>query len=79
MGLLADTLAAALLVEEAAHGHKVGDGRKAIVARLFIEQRLAPPAGRGLGQDRAWAHDHFDALIDVAPVAANAPAKRAVG
>jgi hypothetical protein len=79
MGLMADTLAAALLVEEAALGHAAGDGRKAIIARLFIEQRLAPPANRGLGKDRAWAHDHFDALIACEPIALDEPAKRATG
>ncbi len=79
MGLMADTLAAALLVEEAALGHAAGDGRKAIIARLFVEQRLAPPANRGLGQDRAWAHDHFEALIACRPIAAQAPAKQAAG
>ena len=79
LDLLADTLAAALLVEEAALGHASGDGRKAIFARLFIEQRLAPPANRGLGDDRSWAHDHFDELIACRPIVAVAPAKSAVG
>ena len=46
--LLADTLAAALLLEEAAHGHATGDGRKAVVARLFVAARLAPPPRRGI-------------------------------
>ena len=41
---MAKTLAAALLIEEAAADWAAGDARKAIVARLFAAQELAAPA-----------------------------------
>jgi len=75
MGLMADILAAALLVEEAAEGLARGDARKALVARLFVEDRLAPPARRGIGPGRDWVSRHFDALVGGVPVAADHLAK----
>ena len=62
MALMADTLSAALLLEEAAHGQAQGDGRKAAVARLFVAARLEPPPRRGIfaaGEDMA---ENFAAL-----------------
>ena len=43
MTLMARTLAAALLVEEAAADWQAGDARKAVVARLFAARSLAAP------------------------------------
>ncbi|MFQ5619633.1 MAG: acyl-CoA dehydrogenase family protein [Rhodospirillales bacterium] len=77
LGLMADTLAAGLLLEEAGEAHAAGDGRKALVARLFAERHLAPPARRGIGPGADWAQRHFDALAGyqaVAPSAVGLPA-----
>ena len=62
LGLMADTLAAGLLLEEASEAHAAGDGRKALIARLFVERHLTPPARRGIGPGEDWAQRHFDAL-----------------
>ena len=70
LDLMADTLAAALLVEEAAFGLAAGDRRKALVARLFVEQRLAPPARRGIVANQDWKERHFAALVGYEPVSA---------
>ncbi len=68
LDLMADSLAAALLLEEATIGHAAGDRRKALVARLFIEQRLEPPTRRGILPDQDWAQRHFEALVGYEPV-----------
>ncbi len=68
LDLMADTLAAALLVEEATIGQAAGDRRTALVARLFIEQRLAPPARRGIRADQDWTERHFAQLVGYEPV-----------
>ncbi len=68
LDLMADTLAAALLVEEATIGQAAGDRRKALVARLFIEQRLAPPARRVILADEVWMVRHFEQLVGYEPV-----------
>ena len=47
LDLMADTLAGALLVEEAAFDHKAGDGRKARIARRFIRMTFGPRAAIG--------------------------------
>ena len=62
MDLMADTLSAALLLEEAAHGHAAGDGRKAAVARLFVAARLEPPPRRGIVAAGEDPQRDFDAL-----------------
>ena len=41
---MADTLAGALLVEEAAFNLKAGDGRKARIADRFARTTFGPPA-----------------------------------
>lgn len=64
MGLMADTLAAALVLEEAS----AGDARKAMIARLFIESRLAPATRRGIAPGRGWVQENFDALAARAPL-----------
>ena len=47
LDLMADTLAGALLVEEAAFDLKAGDGRKARIARRFIRTTFGPRAAIG--------------------------------
>ncbi len=66
--LLADTLAAALLLEEAVCGHAEGDGRKAAVARLFVASRLEPPPRRGIVPAADDLHGSFDALAGYEPL-----------
>jgi alkylation response protein AidB-like acyl-CoA dehydrogenase len=72
MAYMADVLAAVLLFEEARRDLAADDGRKALVARLFVEQRLRPPARRGIGPDRDWAQNRFDALVDCEPIEVSA-------
>ena len=74
--LLADTLAAALLLEEAAHGHATGDGRKAVVARLFVAARLAPPPRRGIVPAADDSYRRFDALVGYETLDIEAPRDR---
>jgi hypothetical protein len=61
LDLMADTLSAALLLEEAAADMAGGDARKAIVARRFNAHRWA--ARRGLAPIDDPAQRHFDAII----------------
>ena len=71
---MADTLAAGLLLEEASEAHAAGDGRKALIARLFLERHLAPPARRGIGPGQDWAQRHFAAVVGYEAV--DLPAER---
>jgi acyl-CoA dehydrogenase len=66
LDLMADTLSAALLLEEAAADIAGGDARKAIVARRFIGQRWE--SHRGLAPIDDPAQRHFDAIIRCEPV-----------
>lgn len=68
IGLLSEVFAAALLLKEAGPLLKGGDARKALVARLFIEERIAPPKRRGILPQRDWPHRHFEALVGYRPV-----------
>ncbi len=68
MALLADTLCAALLLEEATADLAAGDRRKALVAERFLASRFAARPAIGPVEDAA--HRHFDAIIGYAPVAA---------
>lgn len=74
LGFMADVLAAALLCEEAVAGIAQVDGRKALIARLFIEAQLARPPRRGMAPGADWAEPHFDALIDFRPISAGSAA-----
>jgi hypothetical protein len=47
LDLMTDTLAGALMVEEAAFDLKAGDGRKACIARRFIRMTFGPRAAIG--------------------------------
>jgi alkylation response protein AidB-like acyl-CoA dehydrogenase len=53
MDVMARTLAAALLVEEAASDWAAGDARKAVIARLFCAQDLAAPLAPTAGEPAA--------------------------
>ena len=63
------TLAGALLIEEAIADLEAGDGRKALVARLFVESQLA--RGRGFDVETAatWPHEHFRQIAGYEPIA----------
>lgn len=63
LDLMADTLSAALLTEEAVADIAGGDARKAIVAERFIARRLQPPTRRGLAPIDDPVQRHFDAII----------------
>ena len=58
MTLMAETLASALLVEDAA-----ADPARAPVLRAYVEARLAPPARRGIAPGTDWAHREFDGIL----------------
>jgi acyl-CoA dehydrogenase len=62
LDLMADTLSAALLLEEAVADFAGGDARKAVVADRFIARRLQPPARRGLAPIDDPAQRLFDAI-----------------
>ena len=63
MALMAETLAAALLLGTASDDYAAGDARKAIVARLFVEQRLMTPLRRGIAEGAHWSSLYFEALV----------------
>lgn len=63
LDLMADTLSAALLLEEAAIDAASGNARKAVIASRFIAQRLKPPLRRGLAPLDDRAERHFNAII----------------
>jgi len=65
---MSDVFAAALLIDEARLNLEAGDRRKAIVAGLFIADRLAPPARRGILPGESLAHRHFEDLVAYRPV-----------
>jgi len=71
LALMADLFAAALLLEEAGATAADGDYRKAVVARLFVAQRLRPPPGRGIVAGASLVERHFAALAHGGPVAVN--------
>lgn len=73
MDLMARVLGAAMLLDEAAAGLAVGDARKAILARYYIQLHL-PHAPRPLIDEEArFADAHFEALIGCEPVDSAAP------
>jgi acyl-CoA dehydrogenase len=63
LDLAADTLSAALLLEEAVADMAAGDARKAVILQSFIEQRLRTAPCRGLASLGGPAQRHFDAII----------------
>jgi hypothetical protein len=62
---MADVTQAALLIEEAAWEleHKAS-ARKVVVARQFIEMRLAQHPARGIMSGARVPLDHFDAIVN---------------
>ncbi|TVQ83869.1 MAG: acyl-CoA dehydrogenase [Micavibrio sp.] len=64
LDLMSDTLSAALLCEEAAHGLSRGNARKAVVARRFIDRFMEGQKIPEIGKDK---HDpalkHFKELV----------------
>lgn len=68
LALMADVVMAALLAEQAGRDAAGGDLRRAMLARLFAEARLAPPGRRGILPGRDEVERHFDALLGHQPV-----------
>ena len=67
--LLADLMEGALLLDEASWQlTRDGDARKAVVARRFARNRLAPPRVRGILDDDRTVLDLFDPLVRYGPV-----------
>jgi len=62
LALMADILAAALLLEEAAVELLDGRERKSLLARLFIETHFSA-APRGTLPDRDWLYRRFGELV----------------
>lgn len=74
LALMADVLAAALLLESATVELAAGNARMALVARLFIETRLEPLPHRGIVAGREWTSRYFEPLafdgaVDVSAIA----------
>jgi len=61
LALLADILAAALLLEEARESLAMGEERKSLIARLFIESHFTTER-RGVLPERDWLYRRFDEL-----------------
>ncbi|MEE8247085.1 MAG: acyl-CoA dehydrogenase family protein, partial [Alphaproteobacteria bacterium] len=80
MALMAELLGGALLLEEASAGLAVGDARKALIARWYVERHFDPPRRRGILPGQDWAHAHFEELVGYEAVAAPPAApERALG
>ncbi|MFA5121875.1 acyl-CoA dehydrogenase family protein [Zavarzinia sp.] len=62
LGLMADVLAAALLLESATVEAAAGNGRMALIARLFVETRLQPLPRRGIVGGRDWTSRCFEVM-----------------
>jgi hypothetical protein len=72
---LADLVEGALLLDEASWQlGRDGDARKAVVARRFARNHLAPPRVRGILDDDRTALDLFDSLVRYGPVEPTAAA-----
>ncbi len=67
LDFMSDVFAAALLIDEARLNLEAGDRRKAVVAGLFISDRLAPPERRGILPGESLAHRHFEDLVEYRP------------
>jgi acyl-CoA dehydrogenase len=60
--LLFDVYAGALLLAEADRDLADGDGRKALVARAFVDRHLRTPERRGIATGENLPLDHFEAI-----------------
>ena len=65
LALLADILAASLLLEEARASLAAGDERKSLIARLFIESHFIAES-RGSFPERDWLYRQFKELTETA-------------
>tara|TARA_B100001123_G_scaffold450323_1_gene620437 strand:+ start:1783 stop:3534 length:1752 start_codon:yes stop_codon:yes gene_type:complete len=63
LALMAETLAAAFLLQNATLHLAAGDARKAIVTRLYIEESLKRPARRGIVEGGYWGCRYFNELV----------------
>ncbi|MCH8188373.1 MAG: hypothetical protein IIB66_06695, partial [Proteobacteria bacterium] len=79
MTALADVLGASLLLEEAAAGLAAGDARKAVIARLFVHDRLTPKAASIIDDSERWVQPYFEALIGYEPIPAEPQVLKAAG
>jgi acyl-CoA dehydrogenase len=71
LALMADLLAAALLLEEAGWTAAEGDYRTAVVARLYVANRLQPSPRRGIVPGPSLIERHFKGLVHGTPIAIN--------
>lgn len=62
MDHMADVLSGALLAEEAAHDLKLGDARKALVAKRYLEKAFGPKELK-IDAELDPVHQHFKALV----------------
>ncbi|MEE8273503.1 MAG: acyl-CoA dehydrogenase family protein [Alphaproteobacteria bacterium] len=65
---MADTLAAALLIEEASSDIGQGDARKLLITRLFIDQHLALPRSHRVAAPDIWPRQHFRQIVGYEPI-----------
>jgi hypothetical protein len=65
---MADVLSGALLAEEAAHELALGDARKALVAKRFLEKAFGPKELK-LGAELDPVHVHFKDIVSYTPIA----------
>jgi len=67
--LLFDVVAGALLVENAQYAlAEREDGRKAVIARLFVDSQFEEGAVRGITDGQALGDEWFDAIVRYGPV-----------
>jgi hypothetical protein len=71
MDHMSDVLSGALLAEEAAHDLTLGDARKALVARRYLDKAFGPKELK-VDADIDPVHQHFTALVSYAPIDAAA-------
>lgn len=78
MVLLAETLGGLLLLEEASADWAEGDMRKALVCRLYLQEKFTGRGSRGIGPGHDWHYKYFPALMGYDPIATDAAALRAI-
>lgn len=65
---MSDVLSGALLAEEAAHDLTLGDARKALVAKRYLEKAFGPKE-LAVGAEVDPVHTHFKEIVSYAPIA----------
>lgn len=68
MDHMSDVLGGALLAEEAAHDLKLGDARKALVAKTYLEKAFGDKKLK-VDAELDPVHVHFSSLVGYAPIA----------